>query len=258
MTAAHPEVYKPGDHYQIEVTRMHDQINARANTILMDIVCGLGTAVCDCEFECRQPGAGADGAARIGTGSAPGAGREHPRRSGGRCWRRGWCLCGSGAIAAILLAIPMVSVLGRYAARFSVRANDLTLDFSLVWFGIVLALVAASLSCVCSRSALAEWCAGRAFGARGAAGGGSSRRLRIFAVTQITASFLLLAGACVLMKTLFVLEQTRPPFDSANVTGGELAGVVVWEDAGAGKRVLSRSAAPGRCVAGRGACVFGF
>jgi predicted permease len=31
------------------------------------------------------------------------------------------------------------------------------------------------------------------------------------------ASFLLLAGACVLMKTLFVLEQTRPPFSSANV-----------------------------------------
>ena len=37
--------------------------------------------------------------------------------------------------------------------------------------------------------------------------GGSTRRLRIFAVTQIAASFLLLAGACVLMKTLFVLEQ---------------------------------------------------
>jgi putative ABC transport system permease protein len=47
--------------------------------------------------------------------------------------------------------------------------------------------------------------------------GGSSRRIRIFAVTQIAASFLLLAGACVLMKTLFVLEHTRPPFDSANV-----------------------------------------
>jgi len=39
----------------------------------------------------------------------------------------------------------------------------------------------------------------------------------MFAITQIAASFLLLAGACVLMKTLFMLEQTRPPFDSANV-----------------------------------------
>ena len=43
----------------------------------------------------------------------------------------------------MLLAAPMVAVLGRYAARFSVRADDLTLDFSLVWFGIALALVAA-------------------------------------------------------------------------------------------------------------------
>jgi predicted permease len=44
----------------------------------------------------------------------------------------------------------------------------------------------------------------------------------MFAVTQITASFLLLAGACVLMKTLFVLEQTRPPFDAANVLAIDL------------------------------------
>ena len=44
--------------------------------------------------------------------------------------------------------------------------------------------------------------------------GGSNRRLRIFAVLQIAASFLLLAGAAVLMRTLYVLEQTRPPFDT--------------------------------------------
>src|SRR3954470_8596278 len=34
MVAAHPEVYKPQDHYEISVTRMHDQINAQANLIL--------------------------------------------------------------------------------------------------------------------------------------------------------------------------------------------------------------------------------
>ena len=49
------------------------------------------------------------------------------------------------------------------------------------------------------------------------AGGSSNRRLRMFAVTQITASFLLLAGAGALMKTLFVLENTQPPFDTASV-----------------------------------------
>src|SRR5277367_2192717 len=34
MVQAHPEVYKSADRYQIGVTRMHDQINSRANTIL--------------------------------------------------------------------------------------------------------------------------------------------------------------------------------------------------------------------------------
>jgi putative ABC transport system permease protein len=47
--------------------------------------------------------------------------------------------------------------------------------------------------------------------------GGSNRRLRIFAVTQITASFLLLAGAGALLKTLLVLEKTQPPFETARV-----------------------------------------
>ena len=47
--------------------------------------------------------------------------------------------------------------------------------------------------------------------------GGSSRRLRIFAVMQITASFLLLTGAAVLMRTLYTLEKTRPPFDTTHV-----------------------------------------
>ena len=42
MVAAHPEVYKPGDHYRIEVTRMHDQINARANTIFWMLFAASG------------------------------------------------------------------------------------------------------------------------------------------------------------------------------------------------------------------------
>jgi predicted permease len=39
----------------------------------------------------------------------------------------------------------------------------------------------------------------------------------VFAVVQITASFLLLAGAGALLKTLLVLERTQPQFDTAHV-----------------------------------------
>ncbi len=216
MVAAHPEVYKPEDHYRIDVTRMHDQINARANTILWVLFAASGLLFVIASSNvanlvlARTVRRESELAVRL----ALGASTRVIRRS---LLAEGLVLCGSGAIAAILLAIPMVSVLGRYAARFSVRANDLTLDFSLVWFGIGLAVVAAVFLAYVPRLPSANGTQG-GLSARGVrAAGGSSRRLRIFAVTQITASFLLLAGACVLMKTLFVLEQTRPPFDSANV-----------------------------------------
>lgn len=216
MIAAHPEVYKPGDHFQIEVTRMHDQINSRANTILWVLFAASGLLFVIASSNVanlvlartvrREP--------ELAVRSALGASTAVLRRS---LLAESLVLCVSGALAAILLAVPMVAVLGRYASRFSVRANDLTLDFSLVWFGIALALAAsvflAYIPRLPSPNAPQRGLTGR--GARVA--GGSTRRLRIFAVTQITASFLLLAGACVLMKTLFMLEQTRPPFDSANV-----------------------------------------
>ncbi len=216
MTAAHPEVYKPEDHYQIDVTRMHDQINSRANAILWILFAASGLLFVIASSNvanlvlARTVRRESELAVRL----ALGASTRTIRRS---LLAEGLVLCGSGAIAAVLLAIPMVSVLGRYAARFSVRANDLTLDFSMVWFGVALALVAAVFLAYVPRLPSPNGAQG-GLSARGVrAAGGSSRRLRIFAVTQITASFLLLAGACVLMKTLFVLEETRPPFDSANV-----------------------------------------
>jgi len=217
MTAAHPEVYKPEDHFSIDVTRMHDQINARANTILWVLFAAAGLLFVIASSNvanlvlARTVRRESELAVRLALGASAVA----IRRS---LLAEGLVLCGSGAIAAILLAIPMVEVLGRYAARFSVRGNDLTLDFSLVWFGIALALAAAVFLAYIPRLPSPNGAQG-GLAARGvrAVGGGSSRRLRIFAVTQITASFLLLAGACVLMKTLFELEQTRPPFDSANV-----------------------------------------
>jgi putative ABC transport system permease protein len=216
MVAAHPEVYKPEDHFKIDVTRMHEQINSRANTILWILFAASGLLFVIASSNVanlvlartvrREP--------ELAIRSALGGSTAVLRRS---LLAESLVLCGSGALAAVALAIPMVAVLGRYASRFSVRANDLTLDFSLVWFGIGLALIAAVFLAFIPRLPSANAPQGGLTGRGTRVAGGSSRRLRIFAVTQIAASFLLLAGACVLMKTLFVLEQTRPPFDSANV-----------------------------------------
>jgi predicted permease len=216
MVASHPEVYKPEYHFKIDVTRMHEQINSRANTILWILFAASALLFVIASSNVanlvlartvrREP--------ELAIRSALGASTRVLRRS---LLAESLVLCGSGALAAVALAIPMVAVLGRYASRFSVRAEELTLDFSLVWFGIGLALIASIFLALIPRLPSADAPQGGLTGRGTRVAGGSSRRLRIFAVTQIAASFLLLAGACVLMKTLFELEQTRPPFDSANV-----------------------------------------
>jgi predicted permease len=216
MLAAHPEVYKPEDHFQIDATRIHDQINARANTILWVLFAASGLLfVIACSNVANLVLARTvRRESELAVRSALGASTAALRRS---LLAESIVLCGSGALAALVIAVPMVSVLGRYASRFSMRANDMKLDFSLVWFGIALALFAAVFLAFIPRLPSADAPHGGLTGRSARVAGGSSRRLRVFAVTQIAASFLLLAGACVLMKTLFVLEEERPPYDSASV-----------------------------------------
>ena len=217
IVAQHPEVYKPADHYQIGARRMHDQINSRANAILWVLFAAAGLLfVIACSnvanlVLARTVRRDSELAVR----SALGASTTALRRS---LLAESLVMCGSGVLAALLLAWPMVAVLGRYAARFSVRADGVQLDFNLVWFGIVLALVAAVFLALIPRlpTGDAPLSAGLTSGGTRVTGG-SGRRLQMFAIMQITASFLLLTGAAVLMRTLYTLEDTRPPFDTSHV-----------------------------------------
>ena len=200
MVAAHPEVYKPTDHFTISVTRIHDQINSGANTILWVLFAASGLLfVIACSNVAnlvlartvrREP--------ELALRSALGATTAMLRRS---LLAESIVLCASGVVAALLIAAPMVLILGRYAARFSVRADGVRLDFSLVWIGILLALAAAVFLAFVPRLPSPDGSQGFAMTGGGArVTGNSRRRLRMFAVTQITASFLLLAGAGALLK----------------------------------------------------------
>src|SRR6185295_3914430 len=127
-------------------------------------------------------------------------------------------LCGAGALLGILLARPMVAVLARYASRFSVRALDLTVDASMLWVGVGLAMAAAVLLAFVPRLPSAE-----ATNGLGLSNGsvrittGTNRRLRLFAVTQIAASFVLLAGAGALVTALIALQSAPTGFNTTNV-----------------------------------------
>jgi len=127
-------------------------------------------------------------------------------------------LCGAGAALGVLSARPMVAILARYASRFSVRALDLTVDSSLLWVGAALAVVAAVILAYVPRLPSADTSSGLSLSSGSVRiTGSTSRRQRIFAVTQIAASFVLLAGASALIATLIALQRTQTGLDTQHV-----------------------------------------
>lgn len=127
-------------------------------------------------------------------------------------------LCGAGAAIGILIAQPLVGVLARYASRFSVRALDLKVDSSMLWIGAALAVVASVILAFVPRLPSADTSSGLGLSSGSVRiTSNSSRRQRIFAVTQIAASFVLLAGASMLITTLIALQNTQTGMDMRHV-----------------------------------------
>ena len=127
-------------------------------------------------------------------------------------------LCGAGAVLGVLLSRPLVYLVARYAARFSVRALEVTVDPSVLWVGAGLAMAAAVLLAYVPRLPSPHAPAGL-----GLSNGsvritpGTNRRLRVFATTQIAFSFVLLAGAGMLLATLVALQTANTGYDMRQV-----------------------------------------
>jgi predicted permease len=111
-----------------------------------------------------------------------------------------------------------VTLVARYASRFSVRALEVTVDASLLWVGGGLAIAAAVLLAYIPRlpTALAPAGLGLASGSIRLTPG-TNRRLRIFAMTQIAFTFVLLAGAGMLLATLVALQTADTGYNMRQV-----------------------------------------
>jgi predicted permease len=214
MVKEHPEAYAANDS-KINAVLLRDQITSGARTVLLVL---MAASVLIFVIACsnvanlilaravRREG-------ELSIRAALGASTAALRRT---LLAESLLLCVAGATLGILSARPMVAILARYAARFSVRALDLTVDSSMLWVGAALAVFAAVLLAFVPRLPASGASSGLTNGSLRITGS-TTRRLRVFAVTQIAASFLLLAGASMLLKTLLALQATRTPFDAHHV-----------------------------------------
>ncbi len=217
MMKEHHEAYPEEGDFRIDAKKLREQITSPARTVLLVLLAASALVfVIACSNvanlilarSVRREG-------ELAVRAALGASSSALRRT---LLAESLLLCGTGAILGVVIARPMVAVLSQYAARFSVRALDVTVDSSLLWVGVILALSAAALLAFVPRLPSADASTGPSL----ASGSlritsGTNRRLRLFAVTQIGASFVLLAGAGALLGTLLALQAARTGFNMQNV-----------------------------------------
>jgi putative ABC transport system permease protein len=217
IVSEHPEDYSPKSDFRIDAKRLRDQITSPARTILLVLLAASALVfVIACSnvanlILARSVRREGELAVRAALGASTGALRR-------TLLAESLLLCGAGAALGVLIARPMVAILARYAARFSVRALDFTVDSSLLWVGVLLALVAAVLLAFVPRLPSADGSSGTGLTSGNARiSTGTNRRLRLFAVTQIAASFVLLAGAGMLLTTLLAMQATRTGLNMRSV-----------------------------------------
>ena len=217
MKKSHPEAYSSEANFRIGAKPLREEITSGARTVLLVLLAAAGLvfiiACCNVAnlILARTVRREGELAVRVALGARRGALRR-------MLLAESLLLCGAGAAVGVISAQPMVAVLARYASQFSVRALDLTVDNSLLWVGAALAIVAAVILAFVPRLPSSDASNGLSLSSGSVRiTGNTSRRQRIFAVTQIAASFVLLAGASMLITTLIALQRTQTGLDTQHV-----------------------------------------
>jgi predicted permease len=209
MVRRHPEAYPASAAVELDVKPLREQITAKARTILLILLAAAGVvfAIACSNVANLILARSVRRERELAVRAALGAGRWALRRT---LLAEGLLLCGGGAVLGVLLARPLVSVVGAFAARFSVRALDVTVDPSLLWVGAGLALLAAVVLAFVPRLPASD-ARERPPSPSGSLRitPGTSGRLRAFAAVQVALSFVLLVGAGMLLMALVALQQAR-------------------------------------------------
>ena len=213
----HPDDYPAKSDYHIGAVRLRDELTSGARTILLVLMAAsILVFVIACSNVAnlilartvRREG-------ELGIRAALGAGTAALRRT---LLAESLLLCVSGAALGILIARPMVSVLSPYIGRFSIRALDLQVDSSMLWVGAGLAVIAAALLAFIPRLPSADGAQGYSLsGSTPRVTRAANRKLRVFAIVQIAASFVLVAAAGATVKTLLSLEAVQTGFNTHDV-----------------------------------------
>ena len=130
MKKDHPDAYPANAQFTISSKMLRDQITSGARTVLLVLLAASGLvfiiACCNVANLILARTVRREG--ELAVRAALGASSWALRRM---LLAESLLLCGAGAAIGVMSAQPLVTILARYASRFSARALGLTVDFSL-------------------------------------------------------------------------------------------------------------------------------
>ncbi len=223
--AEYPEAYDAGSGFEVTVTPLKTQLTSRARPTLLLL---LGTSFLVLIIACanlanltltRVLRRDHELAIRVALGGSRAA------------LRRGLLveslfLASAGAALGLLMASVSLDLLVMFAARFTSRASEITLDASVFGFAL-LATVAASVFFTLLPPLPDGKSVGEALtrsGPRSTGDSGAGRAQRVLVVAQIGTSFVLLIGAGLLLRTMMHLNRVDPGFDTARILTMDIPG----------------------------------
>jgi len=211
---AHPEAYPKSRGFDVAVTPWKDELTAKARPTLMIL---LVTTLCVLVIACANVAnlTLTRLVQRLSVRAALGASLSLLRR---QLLAENLVLSVLGGVLGLGLAFAGLNLLITYTARFTNRTGEISLDWRVLLFTIVVAVGVALLFAWAPRMQFASDPArAMAAGGRSTVSRGRRRSQRLLVVSQLAAAFMLLIGAGLLTRTMLSLYAVNPGFDLQHV-----------------------------------------
>ncbi|HEY4133268.1 MAG TPA: ABC transporter permease [Gemmatimonadaceae bacterium] len=207
MFKEHPDAYEKGAHYAVTVTRLRDELNDKARIFWLLMGAAAFVLLIACANVANltlMRGVGREREMLVR--AALGAGTARLRRL---LLVENLLLAGIGGILGMFIAVGGLRILVSFAAQFTPRAAEISVDGTVLAVGLLTSIIAAlALSFVPRVSSHQGLAASLApSGRRITLGVARQRAQRTLVVLQITVTMILLTGAGLLGRTLLKLAD---------------------------------------------------
>lgn len=218
MHTQHPEAYEKSAGYTVELTPFKEVLGRDAQLLLWML---MGVAALVLVIACANVAnltlmRGVRREHEMTVRAALGAGTSRLRKL---LLAENLVLAGGGALFGLLVAFAGVGTLSRFIARFSPRADEIQVDWMVLAFTALLAVIIAFLLSFAPRVGNEQsLSAGLAAGSLKTSGSGRRKRLQqALVVTQVAVSVVLLSGAGLLVRSMQRLAAVDPGLNPKNV-----------------------------------------